>query len=337
MSLSEREKFVGIEFQKKLDQISNRNHACCKWKIEENQENILDYLDSIIKDQIIFDGFTNKSIEFLDLRTKIVNQIIQICNNFKLKNETLFKTVQIFDLYCWKISNFRSFSSKNIVGSKIDDSSLEDRKFFHDPAASTKTTNSYHREMLRELKIIIVLCLNIACKLEEINCNYINYFKENLLDDVDQNDLFDMKDLIKHELEILKKINFKISAPSFYVFNNVYLQLLIKETFRTYNKLGFDQTHIMVMYLIKINDVILKEYCTLHESVYISPLYSGMICIKATLLQFEDMYSSILSNLSKYLSHFINSSSFEIDTDFIDLVSARLFALIKSKNLKFSN
>lgn len=117
----------------------------------------------------------------------------------------------------------------------------------------------------------------------------------------------------------------------------VYLQLIIKEILSTNNKLGFDQIHIMVMYLLKINDVILKVYSTLHESVYISPLYSGMICIKATLILFEDVCSSTLSKLSKYLSHLTNSSSFEIDSDFIDLVSARLFALIKSKNVKFSN
>jgi len=223
MSLRKREKFGGIRFLNHSNEISKRNHHSYMWKTEDCQENLLDYLDSIIKDQIIFDGFTNNSIEFLDLRAKIVNQIIQICKNFRLKNETLFKTVQIFDVYCWKISNFRSFSSKNISGNTIDDSSLEDNKNFHESAAGTKTTNSSISEMLRELKIIIVLCLNIACKLEEINCNYINYFKENLLDDVDKNDLYDLKELIKQELEILKKINYKISAPSFYVFNNVCL------------------------------------------------------------------------------------------------------------------
>jgi hypothetical protein len=333
MSLGVRQNFPRIKFAKNFSQISSKSPIPYVWNIVDDLENIFVYLDSIIKDQIIFDGFSAKSIEFLDLRAKIVNQMIQICQNFRLKNETLYKTVQIFDLFCWKISNFRSFSFKNNYGGETDNINKDENKNTIDQA-NRNSTNSYLRDMLKELKIIIVLCLNIACKLEEINCNYIIYFKENLLDDEEKNDFFDLKELVKRETEILKIINFKVATPSFYVFNNVYMQLLNMEIFRTSNKLDFEEIQNIITHLVKVNDTILKVYCTLHESVYISPLYSGLICIKATLLQFEDLYLSNLSNLKKYLSNLIYSSSYMMDSEFVDLVSARLFSLIKSKKIK---
>ena len=78
MSLIFQEKFDKTKLLKNLIGISSRDPTPCLWNLNENFDNIAVYLKSIIKEQIIFDGFSNKSIEFLDLRAKIVNQIIQI-------------------------------------------------------------------------------------------------------------------------------------------------------------------------------------------------------------------------------------------------------------------
>jgi hypothetical protein len=323
MSLSRQENFNKMKFNRYSNAICSRNSTPYKWSLNEHHEDIFEYLISIIKDQIIFDGFSKKSIEFLDLRAKIVNQIIQICDNFKLRNETLFKTVQIFDMYCWKISNFQNFLK------------IEIENFDHpnenenDPLTLIK--------MLKELKIIIVICLNIACKQEEINCNYISYLKEHLLDDPEKNEIYDLKTLIKKEIEIMKVINFRIAAPSIYVFINVLIEFIIMEYFRKNPKIDASDLQNFITHFVRLNDVIIKVYCTLHESVFISPLYSALICIKATLIQFENLYQNNLFNMDKFLTNLIDSTSYEIEYEFVDRVSNRLFSLIKSKNLRLNS
>jgi len=327
MSLIFQEKFTKTKLLKNFIGISSRDPTPCLWDLNENFDNISVYLNSIIKEQIIFDGFSNKSIEFLDLRAKIVNQIIQICNNFKLKSETLFKSVQIFDIYCWKISKFQTFKVNNAATCTTNDNSNCENIFNSDDQSSLS-------DLLKELKTIIVLCLNIACKFEEINCSYISYFKEHLLDEDENKEFYQLPDLIKKETEILKIINFKLASPSFYVFNNVYIELVILEYSRVDCNLDKNEIQKFITRLVRINDVIVKVYCTLHESVYISPLYSGLICIKATFIYFEYLYKRNLSYLDNYLSNILHSTNYEIEIDFLERVSNRLFSLIKSKNLK---
>lgn len=322
MSFSLQDNFTKMKFTKYSIEISSGNSTPFKWSIHESYQDIYEYLISIIKDQIIFDRFSKKSFEFLDLRAKIVNQIIQICSNFKLRNETLFKTVQIFDMYCWKISNFQTFTKNK--SENLGQSSEEARQLSL-------------TEMLKELKIIIVICLNIACKQEEINCNYISYFKENMLDDEEKNEFYELKTLIEKETDILKVIKFRIATPSFYVFNNVFVQLCIIRYFRTNNKLVAIDFQNFITLFVRLNDIIVKVYCTLHESVYISPLYSGLICVKATFIHFKDLYSCNLSNLDKFLTSLLNSTSYEMEFDFVDNVSYKLFSLIKSKNLRVAS
>ena len=123
------------------------------------------------------------------MRPQIINWIIFLCENLNFSIETLFRTLIIFEQYIGKVKN-ENFNQNNF-------------------------------------QLITIGSLSLATKIEEINCNYIKFFTDNVLNS-QNNKKYKYKDLIKMEFEILKTLNFKILYSTPINFGKIYFELLKK-------------------------------------------------------------------------------------------------------------
>ena len=134
----------------------------------------------------------NNYLVSLETRTNMINWLTFLCNTLNFKDQTLFRTVSIFDQYFSKIS-------------------LKEME-----------------EMTQEkLNLITIASLSLATKLEENNCNYISFLNEKVLNTPNQKK-FTNKDLTKMEFTILKALKYKTmySTPLDYI--DIYLNIFEK-------------------------------------------------------------------------------------------------------------
>lgn len=123
-------------------------------------------------------------MSFIETRNQMIDWLAFLCSNLHFRLETLYQTICIFDLYISK-----SCPKENLFE-------------------------------ISNVKLIAIACLSIATKLEEINCNFLNFFTEQVL----QNE-FSSKMLAKKELMILQRLNFKTNQSTCYHFLTVFQEL----------------------------------------------------------------------------------------------------------------
>jgi hypothetical protein len=131
----------------------------------------------------------NYKISLSEIRPQIINWIIFLCDNLNFSIETLFRCVIIFDQYIGKVKK-EKFNENNIL-------------------------------------LIAIASLSLATKIEEINCNYIKFLTDKVLNSP-VNKKYTYKDLSKMEFEILKTINFKILYSTPIHFGKIFFELLKK-------------------------------------------------------------------------------------------------------------
>ena len=119
----------------------------------------------------------------------MINWLIFLCNTLNFTNQTLFRTISIFDQYL----------------SKIAQKEIEEM-----------TQN--------KLNLITIGCLSISTKLEEINCNYISFLNEKVLNTPNEK-IFTNKDLTEMELTILKTLKYKTIYSTPLDFIDIYLEI----------------------------------------------------------------------------------------------------------------
>ena len=112
----------------------------------------------------------NYKISLNEIRPQIINWIIFLCDNLNFSIQTLFRTVIIFDQYIGKMK-MENLNKKN-------------------------------------LQLIAIASLSLGTKIEEINCNYIKFFTDKVLNTPNNNE-YSYKDLSKMEFKILDILNFK--------------------------------------------------------------------------------------------------------------------------------
>jgi hypothetical protein len=236
------------------------------WLNNVDKEELSSYFIEILNDQTINFGYEKiEQYGIGRLRKKIVEWMLYVSKNLNFKNETVFRCIQLFD----------SYLSRSVE--KI----------------STIT------DLDSDIQLSAVVCLNLACKLEEINCNYIKFLNENLLDSK-----YTMKQLVAKEIEILRTLKFKLHSSNFYNFNNLFLQIAIQEISSFKNKTlneffaknCIDKNYLLSQ-LINTNDIIAKNYVPLKQSVGPIPLISGYICFRATLLSVSYIFGCDLTFL----------------------------------------
>ena len=131
----------------------------------------------------------NNYLVSIETRKNMINWLIFLCNTLNFTNQTLFRTISIYDQYL----------------SKISQKELEDM-----------TQN--------KLNLITIGCLSLSTKLEEVNCNYISFLNEKVLNTPNEK-IFTNKDLTKMELAILKTLKYKTIYSTPLDFIDIYLEI----------------------------------------------------------------------------------------------------------------
>ncbi len=239
------------------------------WTKSLDPAELKDYFFTLRKSQVILKTLHTGRLEDDDAtivkevysrRSKLIDYIHYISDSYTFKNETSCKAVQLFDHYLHKLLVIYLTSSKN-----EDDQAANSTQKFAD--------------FVNYMTVYAVLCLNIACKIEEINCNYMSFFNDNLLK---KKFPFTIEELNRRETEILKFLNFRTCMPSPFQFGSVFFQILINEVFADEaSQIGSSD---LIIKLLNKNSQLSKVYSAYSESMYNSPLTSGLICFKAAMI-----------------------------------------------------
>jgi hypothetical protein len=236
------------------------------WRTDLALNNLMKTLKELEKQLISIPDFgVNHNKTTISNRYQIVEWLIFVSKNLNLKSETTFKAVHIFDLYLMKTDT---------VFNNVD-----------------------------ELQFVAVVCLSLACKFEEVNCNYLNFMRTNLIERKCEKEEF-----ISKELEILKTLKFNLNLPNFFDFNLIFIQIAVNKM----SELKISANIVKKMLLV--NDSICKNFVPMKECVFSSPLNSGLICFKTTLL-----------SLSYLLGVTESDNSFETFKSVIDKELAVIF------------
>ena len=126
-----------------------------------------------------------------ETRNNMVKWLSFLCETLNFNLQTLIRSVTIFDKF---------ISSSEICN--LDNAQLTQEK----------------------LNLITIACLSLGTKLEEINCNYVSFFTEKVLN-LPNCEIFTVTDLTKMELTILKELNFKTLYTTSYDFILFYLEV----------------------------------------------------------------------------------------------------------------
>jgi hypothetical protein len=112
-----------------------------------------------------------------------------LCSKLNFSDQTLFRSVSIFDEYISKLT--------------ISDSSKINQQY---------------------LNLITIACLSLATKLEEINCNYISFLNEKVLNSPNSK-IFTNNDLTNMEFQILKALQYNTMFTTPLDFIEIYLDI----------------------------------------------------------------------------------------------------------------
>ena len=208
---------------------------------ESNRNKAIAYLKDIFIAHLTHqDELNNYPRFFLSIRGELVKWIIKICQKLRFKKETLYRTISIFDRY---ISSSQESSSND----------------------------------MSKYKLIIITCLSIATKVNEVNANYLKFFTKNILN-FHSNIQYTSSDVYMKECEILSKLNYCITSPTI-------CQLT---SFCDTLRLAFFTNNTTRLEFISINDAMLIEYISTPQSIEVSPVNGAMKIVNMALNSFKE-------------------------------------------------
>ena len=149
-------------------------------------------------------------------RANMVNWLSLLCSKLNFSDQTLFRSVSIFDEYISKLT--------------IDDASQINQHY---------------------LNLITIASLSLATKLEEVNCNYISFLNEKVLNTPDAK-IFTNNDLTNMEFQILKLLQYNTMFSTPLDFLEIYLDIFTK-TFGTNDSQIISQIKILAINIMKNN------------------------------------------------------------------------------------
>ena len=149
-------------------------------------------------------------------RANMVNWLSLLCSKLNFSDQTLFRSVSIFDEYISKLT--------------IDDASQINQQY---------------------LNLITIACLSLATKLEEINCNFISFLNEKVLNTPNAK-IFTNNDLTNMEFQILKLLQYNTMFSTPLDFLEIYLDIFTK-TFGTNDSQIISQIKILAINIMKSN------------------------------------------------------------------------------------
>lgn len=202
-------------------------------------QNILELKDIFLAHLSNQEYLKEYPINFLPLRTKLLNWIMGICQRLHFKRETLYRTISLFDQFIAVTKN-------------------------------KKQDISYY-------ELVIIACLSISTKINEVNANYIKFFTKNILN-VKTNKQYKSSDVYMEEMEILSSINYCINSSTICQFNSIFTKICLSHCINVKSKQLFST----------LNDKILREYIISSNSLLVSPVNGAILVMNATLNYFKD-------------------------------------------------
>jgi hypothetical protein len=176
-----------------------------------------------------------------ETRNNMVKWLQFLCETLNFNNQTLFRSVIIFDKYLSSSKNLREME-----------------------------------ELTQEkLNLIAIACLSLGTKLEEINCNYVSFFTEKVLNLPDCQ-IFTVKDLTKMEMNVLKELKYKTLYTTSYDFMLFYLEIF-KYYFNPSSQFIYNVRHCTEL-LMKQN-IMNNIFLNMNQSDY------ALACLNQTFIQ----------------------------------------------------
>ena len=210
--------------------------------------------------------------ELIPVRTQIVDWLIFLCHNLSFKTETLFRAISIFDLYISRQNSSISFY---------------------------------------EVKLVAIASLSISTKIEEINCNFVQFLTDNVLNGGNQQ-IYTTSELTKKEIEILKTLNFNTNQSTSYQFLTIFHQIcfnLLSEQPQTMN------------YILNMSENYLLLIIKGENSMSFSPCEMAMLAINQTLFQLAYTFPNenkqiiycVISQVRSIANNYYNKRTKEIE------------------------
>ena len=189
-----------------------------------------------------------------ETRNNMVKWLVFLCDTLNFNFQTLNRAIIIFDKY---ISVTDLLENEDLTQEKMN--------------------------------LITIGCLSLATKLEEINCNYVKFFTDKVINLPDCQ-IFSVKDLTKMELIILKKLGFKTLYTSAYDFLLYFLDIF--QYFYNPSNYFFENIKNHALFLMKQN-INTNLYISMSQSDY------AIFCLYQAFLEIgnNDIMQKILNIL----------------------------------------
>ena len=189
-----------------------------------------------------------------ETRNNMVKWLVFLCDTLNFNFQTLNRAIIIFDKY---ISVTDLLENEDLTQEKMN--------------------------------LITIGCLSLATKLEEINCNYVKFFTDKVINLPDCQ-IFSVKDLTKMELIILKKLSFKTLYTTAYDFLLYFLDIF--QYFYNPSNYCFENIKNHALFLMKQN-INTNLYISMSQSDY------AIFCLYQAFLEIgnNDIMQKILNIL----------------------------------------
>ena len=200
-----------------------------------------------------------------ETRNNMVKWLVFLCDTLNFSFQTLNRAIIIFDKY---ISLSDLFENEDLTQEKMN--------------------------------LITIGCLSLGTKLEEINCNYVKFFTDKVLNLPDCQ-IFSVKDLSKMELKILKQLKYKTLYTTSYDFLLYYLDIF--KYFYNSSSYFFENIKNYALYLMKQN-INTNLYLSMSQSDY------AFFCLHQAFMQIgnNDIMKKLLNILILFNNN-INSNN----------------------------
>ena len=150
---------------------------------------IKENFDNFKEEELAPINLEDYKISIDDSRSVLISWLSFLCSKLTFTEQSLFRCVSIFDQYISRISK--------------EEASNLDKDY---------------------LSLVAIACLSLATKLEEINCNYVKFLNEKVLNSPNSK-VYTIKDLTTMELKILKALKYKTIYSTPLDFIEIYIEI----------------------------------------------------------------------------------------------------------------
>ena len=230
---------------------------------------IKENFDNFKEEELAPINLEDYKISIDDSRSVLISWLSFLCSKLNFTEQSLFRCVSIFDQYISRISK--------------EEASNLDKDY---------------------LSLVAIACLSLATKLEEINCNYVKFLNEKVLNSPNSK-VYTIKDLTTMELKILKALKYKTIYSTPLDFIEIYIEIfksVLGNNASHVNPQIISQIKNYTLNLVKnnINNEIYLTYSTsqLAYACFIQVLTQTNLINLINMKQFEKSFYSFNYQLS---------------------------------------